>query len=148
MQWIQDSFLNVKDIGADKILLDAPCSGLGVLRRHPEGKWHKDATIVARMSEIQRELIAHSWSLLKAGGELIYAACSHEPEEGLDHLGLAKQQWGDQVEVVSPVSRLPDYFKRYVTRENALIIFSGNKITWTVSHPLFCAGSKLGRSVR
>lgn len=130
VRWVVDDFCNWKpDPGSmpNKILLDAPCSGMGVLRRHPEGKWLKKEEIIRRMAEIQRKLIDHAVEILPSGGELIYSVCSFEPEETLNHLDHVRQKYGDQLELVSPVSRLPDYFKRYVTRANLLVVYSGNQ---------------------
>lgn len=66
----------------DKILLDAPCSALGTLRRHPEGAWIKSAEDVARFSDIQDRLLRAAIKMLKPGGELIYCVCSPLPHEG------------------------------------------------------------------
>ncbi|MCE3223273.1 MAG: rsmB [Nitrospira sp.] len=65
----------------DRILLDAPCSGLGVLRRHPEGKWYKTQESIAQHQQVQRELLAATSRLLRPGGLLVYSTCSIEPEE-------------------------------------------------------------------
>jgi 16S rRNA (cytosine967-C5)-methyltransferase len=65
----------------DRILLDAPCSGLGVLRRHPEGKWYKTQESIAQHRQVQRELLAATSRLLRPGGLLVYSTCSIEPEE-------------------------------------------------------------------
>ena len=111
----------------DRVLLDAPCSGLGVLRRHPEGKWQKNETLIHRMVKTQRELISHALTkLVKTGGELIYSVCSFEPEESIDHLAWIKEQFGDRIDIESPVSRLPDYYKKYVTRDNVFMVYAGN----------------------
>ncbi len=65
----------------DRILLDAPCSGLGVLRRHPEGKWYKTPESIAQHRQVQLELLAATSRLLRPGGVLVYSTCSIEPEE-------------------------------------------------------------------
>lgn len=65
----------------DRILLDAPCSGLGVLRRHPEGKWRKDADALQRHQTLQRRLLEQAGNRLRPGGVLVYSTCSSEPEE-------------------------------------------------------------------
>ena len=65
----------------DRILLDAPCSGLGVLRRHPEGKWYKASESIAQHRQVQMELLAMTSRLLRPGGVLVYSSCSIEPEE-------------------------------------------------------------------
>ncbi|MGZ9189947.1 MAG: RsmB/NOP family class I SAM-dependent RNA methyltransferase, partial [Nitrospira sp.] len=65
----------------DRILLDAPCSGLGVLRRHPEGKWYKTQESIVQHRQVQSELLAATSRLLRPGGLLVYSTCSIEPEE-------------------------------------------------------------------
>ncbi len=65
----------------DRILLDVPCSGLGVLRRHPEAKWRKQATALQRHQKLQREILEAVSALLRPGGVLVYSTCSTEPEE-------------------------------------------------------------------
>lgn len=128
IEWIQGDFLDYKPPApVDRVMLDAPCSGLGVLRRHPEGKWHKRGSLITSMAEQQRKLIEHGLSLLKPGGELIYSVCSFEPEESQAHVAWIKDKLGDRIELVSPIQRLPDYYKRYVTRDNVLMIYAGNQ---------------------
>ncbi|HXF94211.1 MAG TPA: 16S rRNA (cytosine(967)-C(5))-methyltransferase RsmB [Nitrospiraceae bacterium] len=65
----------------DRILLDVPCSGLGVLRRHPEAKWRKQAARLERHQRLQRELLEAVSALLRPGGVLVYSTCSTETEE-------------------------------------------------------------------
>ena len=65
----------------DRILLDAPCSGTGVLMRHPEGKWKKDPDTIIEMSKIQGELLKAAAARLKPGGRLLYTTCSLLTEE-------------------------------------------------------------------
>jgi 16S rRNA (cytosine967-C5)-methyltransferase len=60
----------------DRILLDAPCTGSGVVRRHPDGKWLKRETDIAQLAALQRRLIDALWPLLKPGGRMLYATCS------------------------------------------------------------------------
>lgn len=113
---------------ADKVLLDAPCSGMGVLRRHPEGKWHKTEEAIPRIAKIQRKLIEHALELLKPGGELIYSVCSFEPEESSEHLAYLTEKYNDKIVVVSPQERLPNTYGKYVTQGTRpmLLVFPGN----------------------
>jgi 16S rRNA (cytosine967-C5)-methyltransferase len=60
----------------DRILLDAPCSASGVVRRHPDGKWRHRAGDVERFARDQRRLLEAAWPLLASGGKLLYATCS------------------------------------------------------------------------
>ncbi len=66
----------------DRVLLDAPCSGLGVIRRNPDIKWKKRKKDLARLQAKQQRLLACVAPLVKAGGVLVYCVCSLEPEEG------------------------------------------------------------------
>jgi 16S rRNA (cytosine967-C5)-methyltransferase len=67
---------------ADAVLLDAPCSGLGVIGRHPEARWRKDPADGARLSSLQAELIRAAAARTAPGGRLVYAVCSSDPREG------------------------------------------------------------------
>ena len=66
----------------DAILLDAPCSGTGTLRRHPDIAWLKDEEDVGRLTLAQDRLLLHAVELLKPGGTLVYAVCSLQEDEG------------------------------------------------------------------
>lgn len=65
----------------DKVLLDAPCSGTGTIRKSPKTilMWNPD--MVKRLSRVQKKLIMTAWQVLKPGGTLVYSTCSTEPEE-------------------------------------------------------------------
>jgi 16S rRNA (cytosine967-C5)-methyltransferase len=67
----------------DAILLDAPCSGTGTLRRHPDIAWLKDEEDVGRLTLTQDRLLLRGADLLKPGGTLVYAVCSLQEDEGL-----------------------------------------------------------------
>jgi len=74
--------LSVEIQNADKVLLDAPCSGLGTLRRKPDIKWNKTQDdIVIKFPKLQNELIVSAAKMLKVGGQLLYVTCSTEAEE-------------------------------------------------------------------
>lgn len=66
----------------DVVLVDAPCTGLGVLRRHPEARWSREAEDVASLARLQGELLEAASGLVKAGGVLVYSVCTWTPEEG------------------------------------------------------------------
>ena len=128
IQWVHMDFMDFKpEALADRLLLDAPCTGLGVLRRHPEGKWQKNESGIKELADRQRKMIEHALTMLKPGGELVYSVCSFEPEETEAHIKWIKSTYAAKIELISPVSRLPDYFKRYVTRDNLLMIYAGNE---------------------
>ena len=66
----------------DAVLLDAPCSATGTIRRHPDVAWLKNETDIGALVALQKRLLQKSISLLRSGGVLVYCTCSLEPEEG------------------------------------------------------------------
>lgn len=66
----------------DAILLDAPCSATGTIRRHPDLPYAKDGAEFGGLIELQAQMLAHAWGLLKPGGRLVYCTCSLLPDEG------------------------------------------------------------------
>ncbi|MFQ5541303.1 MAG: RsmB/NOP family class I SAM-dependent RNA methyltransferase, partial [Candidatus Binatia bacterium] len=65
----------------DRILVDAPCSGLGTLRSHPEAKWRRNESDIGRLSRLQKRIVRGVTPLLKPGGVLVYATCTLTREE-------------------------------------------------------------------
>ena len=65
----------------DRILLDAPCTGLGILHRNPEAKWRRKPEDIARLAQFQKSLLDNVSSWLKPGGSLVYSTCTMTPEE-------------------------------------------------------------------
>jgi 16S rRNA (cytosine967-C5)-methyltransferase len=66
----------------DAVLLDAPCSSTGTIRRHPDIPWLKSEADITALADLQRRLIERAVELTKSGGVLIFSTCSLEPEEG------------------------------------------------------------------
>ncbi|WP_392535646.1 16S rRNA (cytosine(967)-C(5))-methyltransferase [Nostoc sp. C117] len=66
---------------ADRVLIDAPCSGLGTMHRHADARWRQTPESVRELSILQKELITHTSSFVKAGGVLVYATCTLHPAE-------------------------------------------------------------------
>lgn len=79
----------------DRILLDAPCSGTGVIRRHPDIKWLRKASDISTLVELQQQILKNIWSLLKPGGTLLYATCSILPEENREQIKHFVEQTAD-----------------------------------------------------
>lgn len=65
----------------DAVLIDAPCTGTGTFRRHPDGRWRIDAAVLESLVVLQREILDAAAALVRPGGVLVYATCSLEPEE-------------------------------------------------------------------
>ncbi|MHC5726008.1 MAG: 16S rRNA (cytosine(967)-C(5))-methyltransferase, partial [Nostoc sp.] len=66
---------------ADRVLLDAPCSGLGTMHRHADARWRQTPESVRELSGLQKELITHTSTFVKLGGVLVYATCTLHPAE-------------------------------------------------------------------
>jgi 16S rRNA (cytosine967-C5)-methyltransferase len=84
----------------DAVLLDAPCTATGTIRRHPDIAWHKAPADVARMAELQGRLLAAAVDMTLPGGLVVYASCSLQPEEGPEVIA-------DGLEAGLPVERVP-----------------------------------------
>lgn len=99
----------------DRVLVDAPCSNLGVLRRNPDVKWNRDESDLVRLAEKQRGILAAAAALARPGGRLVYATCSLEPEENdLIVRGFldGHPDWKVDPPVDFPVAPGPDGFVR------------------------------------
>ena len=86
-----------------KILLDAPCSATGVIRRHPEIKWLRDSDQVDAAIQTQSELLSALWPLLEPGGTLVYATCSVLRCENSEQIQRFLEQHADAVEEMPAV---------------------------------------------
>jgi 16S rRNA (cytosine967-C5)-methyltransferase len=69
-------------VAPDIVLLDAPCSATGTLRRHPEVVWHRRQEDIAELAALQKKMLNRAARWLKEGGRLLYCVCSLQPEEG------------------------------------------------------------------
>jgi len=70
------------EVMAHAVLLDAPCSGIGIIGRHPEARWRKNPDDGARLAELQSELLHAAGARTLPGGRLVYSVCSTDPREG------------------------------------------------------------------
>jgi 16S rRNA (cytosine967-C5)-methyltransferase len=103
----------------DRILVDAPCSGLGVLRRHPEAKWRKTEQALSRHQALQCQILEAVAPCLRPGGVLVYSTCSTEPEENedvIERFCCAHAEFQRE----SVVAWLPTAAQEFVTEEGAL----------------------------
>ncbi|WP_276605908.1 RsmB/NOP family class I SAM-dependent RNA methyltransferase [Pseudooceanicola onchidii] len=74
--------LEFRETGWDAILLDAPCSATGTIRRHPDLPYANDGSAISDLIDLQAQMIDHAISLLKPGGRLVFCTCSLIPDEG------------------------------------------------------------------
>lgn len=70
----------------DAVLLDAPCSGLGALRRRPDARWRIEASDITELVALQRALLVAAAPLVRVGGRLVYSVCTVTAEESIDHV--------------------------------------------------------------
>lgn len=95
---------------ADRLLLDVPCSGLGVVRRNPDAKWKLDVTFIEKVRQAQQEILRSYCRMLKPGGLLVYATCSILPSENdLQVENFLKEQNG-KFELLEQKRLLPNEF--------------------------------------
>ena len=71
---------------ADRVLIDAPCTGLGVLRRNPDSKWKMQPEFLEKIVKTQQEILRNYSKIVKPGGKLVYATCSILPQENSDQV--------------------------------------------------------------
>ena len=91
----------------DAILLDAPCSASGIVRRHPDVPWLRRPADVPQLAAQQRRLLEALWPLLRPGGHLLYATCSVFLAEGAQQIEAFLQRHPDAVELPAPGLLLP-----------------------------------------
>lgn len=84
----------------DAVLLDAPCSATGTIRRHPDVPWIKKAYDIEKLSDIQKELLGRVLSWVKPGGLVVYCTCSLEPAEGEVQANTFLREQADHAELV------------------------------------------------
>lgn len=98
--------------GYDRVLVDAPCSGLGSLRRRPEARWKKDESDIAELNTLQFELLESALNLVRPGGVVIYSTCSPDLRETRGIVNRAVAELGateiDAQGLVAPMDNLGD----------------------------------------
>lgn len=117
---IETKLLDAREAGktfpqlADRVLVDAPCSGLGVLRRKPDSRWRKEAAMLQELPQLQLEILRSAAQALKPGGTLVYSTCSIAREENQDVVEKFLQEAKD-FQLVNAGERLP------VPRDEAMV---------------------------
>jgi 16S rRNA (cytosine967-C5)-methyltransferase len=84
----------------DRIMLDAPCTGLGALRRRPEARWRKQPKDVAELTGLQQELVESAWEALRVGGILAYVTCSPHSAETVSIVDWLIRKYGSEVQLL------------------------------------------------
>lgn len=103
----------------DAVLLDAPCSATGTIRRHPDLPHAKDGSAFGALIELQAQMLAHAWSLVKPGGRMVFCTCSLLPDEGECQVEEALEMFPDMTvdrDVLPPLGIDP----AWITEEGGL----------------------------
>jgi 16S rRNA (cytosine967-C5)-methyltransferase len=103
----------------DRSLVDAPCSGIGILGRHPEARWRKRADDGARLAEVQTAILDRASAHIHEGGSLVYAVCTTDPREGAEVVG-AFLRTHDFTRGLIPAA-----FEPFLTREGDVLVPPG-----------------------
>ena len=103
----------------DAILLDAPCSATGTMRRHPDLPHAKDGSEFGALIALQSELIDHAWTLLKPGGRMVFCTCSLLPDEGEVQVEDALARHKD-MQIDTEALRIPGVDAEWITPEGGL----------------------------
>ncbi|MBU9712464.1 16S rRNA (cytosine(967)-C(5))-methyltransferase RsmB [Evansella tamaricis] len=114
----------------DRILVDAPCSGLGVIQRKPDVKWTKTEEDIFRLSSIQKDILDSVWPLLKKGGRLVYSTCTVDLEENNHVITSFVSSHEDALFDRDLKDRLPESFRDCLNVDKGMIqLFPGEKGT-------------------
>ncbi|MDG5788245.1 16S rRNA (cytosine(967)-C(5))-methyltransferase RsmB [Evansella sp. AB-P1] len=123
----QDQF---KDESFDKILVDAPCSGLGVIQRKPDLKWSKKEEDIGRLAHIQRDILSAVWPLLKKGGRLVYSTCTVDLDENNHVISEFVHEREDATFDESLKERIPTVFQNIKNSNDGMLqLFPGENGT-------------------
>lgn len=109
----------------DAVLLDAPCTGTGVLGRKAELRWRTSLEKLDELTSLQAELLDHAAKLLKPGGILVYATCSVEPEENQMQIDSFLERHPDFSRESPPVTLSQDIFREQKTAPGSFLTLPG-----------------------
>jgi 16S rRNA (cytosine967-C5)-methyltransferase len=111
---------------ADRVLIDAPCSGLGVLRRNPDAKWKLQPEFLDKIRKTQQDIIQQYSKMVKAGGQMVYATCSVLPSENQEQVAkFLKSEAGENFtlvkdkKVMAHKSGFDGFYMALLERKNA-----------------------------
>jgi len=93
---------------SDRLLLDVPCSGLGVLRRNPDSKWKLQPEEIERVKGIQQDILTRFCDIVKPGGKMVYATCSILPSEGEEQISWFLKQKKESWKLLGEKRYWPD----------------------------------------
>ena len=115
----------------DKILLDVPCLGLGVLKRKPDIKWQRNQDDINTISKIQYEILNICSNYLKQGGELVYSTCSILNSENKEIIFKFLENNSNfkikEIEILQDKNKTNNYFKKYIVDNKFIQVYQNEK---------------------
>jgi 16S rRNA (cytosine967-C5)-methyltransferase len=122
----------------DAILLDAPCSASGIVRRHPDVRWLRRPQDITQMARTQDELLQALWPLLKPGGRLVYATCSVFLAEGRERIDafLQRPEAGNALLDAASPGHLPPLLDHARVLPGAPVALPGDGFYYALLHRL------------
>ena len=100
----------------DAVLIDAPCSGLGVLGRHPDGKWNRTEADITRLASVQKALLHEAAEVLRPGGRMLFVTCTIAPEENEEVVQGFLEERSD-LELADLRDRAPEWARAFIDAE-------------------------------
>ena len=130
----------------DKILLDVPCLGLGVLKRKPDIKWQRKKDDIQTISKIQYEILNTCSKYLKQGGELVYSTCSILDSENKDIIFKFLRKNAEfeieKIEISQDKNKAKNFFEKYIVDNKFLQVYQNEKTDGF----FICKLSKIGKN--
>jgi 16S rRNA (cytosine967-C5)-methyltransferase len=114
--------LHFQEESFEKILVDAPCSGFGVIRRKPDIKYAKNEDDITNLANIQLSILNAAAPLLKKGGTLVYSTCTIDKEENEDVVNAFLQSHPDFTRDITLIERMPEPVKPFVQNGQVQIL--------------------------
>jgi 16S rRNA (cytosine967-C5)-methyltransferase len=106
----------------DRVMIDAPCSGLGVLSRHPDGKWNKSGKDIQRLSALQKSIVSRAVPVIRKGGKMLYVTCTLTNEEN-DEVVSQCLRTHSEISLVNLREEAPEWARKLIDEQGFLRTF-------------------------
>jgi 16S rRNA (cytosine967-C5)-methyltransferase len=106
----------------DRVMIDAPCSGLGVLSRHPDGKWNKSGKDIQRLSALQKTIVSRAVPVIRKGGKMLYVTCTLTEEENEEVVSKCLETHGG-ISLVNLREEAPEWARELIDEQGFLRTF-------------------------
>jgi 16S rRNA (cytosine967-C5)-methyltransferase len=106
----------------DRVMIDAPCSGLGVLSRHPDGKWNKSAKDIQRLSALQKSIVSRAVPAIRKGGSVLYVTCTLTKEENEEVVSQCLKTHRE-ISLVNLGEEAPEWARKLIDEQGFLRTF-------------------------